>query len=316
MSTVTKAPAVLVLCPMPPALQQRIESSFRVYRAWEFDHPGVVASECCQDIQAVVTSGALGVGDELLLALPQLRLIASFGVGTDKINLSLAARRGIKVSNTPGVLDNCVADTAFALLIDLARGISAADRFVRRGAWLEQGFPLQTSLRGKVCGIAGMGNIGRGIAARASAFGMQVAYCGRRRQADVTYAYYPSVESLAQAADFLVLAVPGGEETRDLVDAKVLAALGCKGFLINISRGSVVDEGALIDALRNATIAGAGLDVFALEPKVPEALLRLETVVLTPHLASATHETRAAMADLVWKNLNGFFCSGTLLTAV
>jgi len=301
---------------MPPELQQRIENAYMVYRAWEFNAQGVTGAEYGCDIEAVVTSGALGIDDELMISLPQLRLIVSFGVGTDKINIPLATLRGIQVSNTPGVLDNCVADAAFALLMDLARGISAADRFVRRGKWRDQAFPLQTRLRGKVCGIVGLGNIGRGIAVRASAFGMHIAYCGRSRQAGVPYAYYSTVESLAKAADFLVLAVPGGEETKHLVDSKVLNALGCTGFLINVSRGSVVDQDALIAALSNETIAGAGLDVFDNEPQVPEALLLLETVVLTPHLASATHETRAAMSDLVWRNLNGFFTTRTLPTAV
>ncbi|HYN62969.1 MAG TPA: NAD(P)-dependent oxidoreductase, partial [Candidatus Limnocylindrales bacterium] len=191
-----------------------------------------------------------------------------------------------------------------------------SDRFVRRGDWLKGQFPLATSIARKRLGILGMGRIGRVIARRASGFDMEVRYHNRREVPGSDYGYEPTLESLAKWADFLVIASAGGAETRKLVSAQVLEALGPKGFLINISRGSVVDEAALLDALKHQRIAGAGLDVFEDEPKVPEAFFALDNVVLLPHIASATHETRQAMADLVAENLESFFASGKVKVAV
>jgi lactate dehydrogenase-like 2-hydroxyacid dehydrogenase len=248
--------------------------------------------------------------------LPALRVIVSRGVGFEKIELIAAKKRGIAVSNTPDVLNDCVADMAIGALLCAARGLCAADRFVRRGDWQRGRFAMSTRVSGKRLGIFGLGRIGRTVAKRASGFDMKVRYCSRRKVADVDYGYEPSLVELARWADFLVITVAGGASTRHKVSGEVLAALGEGGFLINVSRGSVVDEAALIDALINKQIAGAALDVFENEPQVPPELLALENVVLFPHIASSTHETFQAMEDLVLQNLRRFFDDGTLLTPI
>jgi len=220
------------------------------------------------------------------------------------------------VGYTPDVLNDCVADTAFGLVMDVARQFSAADRFVRRGDWLKGTYPLTTRISGKRMGIMGLGRIGRVIARRASGFDMEVRYHNRKPVDGVPYGYEASLEGLAAWADFLVIAAAGGPETRHMVSKPVLAALGPKGFLVNISRGSVVDETALVEALEAKAIAGAGLDVFEDEPRVPARLLALDNAVLLPHMASATHETRKAMADAVLENLRSFFETGAVAVAV
>jgi lactate dehydrogenase-like 2-hydroxyacid dehydrogenase len=245
-----------------------------------------------------------------------LKVIASFGVGYDTIDVKAATRRGVAVSNTPDVLNDCVADLAFGLLIDVARGLSASDRFVRRGDWLKGAYPLQTKVSGKRLGIVGLGRIGRVIARRASGFDMDIRYHNRRALNDVVFTYEPSLIELARWSDFLVVASSGGAETNHLISADVIDALGKDGFLVNISRGTVIDERALVDALVNQRIAGAALDVFEHEPKVPMELMSLDNVVLLPHVASATHETRQAMGDLVLENLRCYFRTGKLLTPV
>lgn len=314
--TTTQAPALLLIGPLQPALQKQIESTYSAYRYWEADDKQAFLKTHGDKIQGVVTSGVHGCTGDVIRALPNLKVINSFGVGYDSIDIVTARDRGVAISNTPGVLDDCVADTAFALLIDVARGISASDRFIRNGRWLKEKFPLGRKLGGKTCGIVGLGNIGKAIAKRATAFDMEVVYYGRRQQQDVPYRYEPDLKTLANQADFLVLAVPGGKETHHLIDAEVLQALGKESFLINIARGSVVDEPALVDALQRGVIAGAGLDVFADEPQIPQPLLEMDNVVLTPHLGSGTHETRQAMADLVFENINLYFTRGQLKTPV
>lgn len=314
--TTNQTPTLLLIGPLLPALQQQIESMYAVYKLWEVEDKNTFFKSHGDSIQGIVTSGIHGCKGEVIRALPNLKVIVSFGVGYDAIDIATARDRGVAVSNTPGVLDDCVADTAFALLIDVARGISAADRFVRNGRWLKEKFPLGRKLGGKTCGIVGLGNIGKAIAKRVSAFDMNVAYYGRHQQADVPYRYEPDLKALASQSDFLVLAVPGGNATHHLIGTDVLQALGKDGFLINIARGSVVDEAALVSALQQGVIAGAGLDVFAHEPEVPQPLLEMDNVVLTPHLGSGTHETRQAMADLVLENLNLYFTSGKLKTPV
>ncbi|MBW5416140.1 2-hydroxyacid dehydrogenase [Pseudomonas sp. MAG002Y] len=314
--TTNQTPTLLLIGPLLPALQQQIESMYAVYKLWEVEDKNTFFKSHGDSIQGIVTSGIHGCKGEVIRALSNLKVIVSFGVGYDAIDIATARDRGVAVSNTPGVLDDCVADTAFALLIDVARGISAADRFVRNGRWLKEKFPLGRKLGGKTCGIVGLGNIGKAIAKRVSAFDMNVAYYGRHQQADVPYRYEPDLKALASQSDFLVLAVPGGNATHHLISTDVLQALGKDGFLINIARGSVVDEAALVSALQQGVIAGAGLDVFAHEPEVPQPLLEMDNVVLTPHLGSGTHETRQAMADLVLENLNLYFTSGKLKTPV
>lgn len=264
----------------------------------------------------VVTSAAVGVDAALMDALPRLELIANFGVGYDSTDVDAAAERGITVTNTPDVLDDCVADLALGLLIDVMRGISAADRFARAGRWPDGSFPLMTRVTGKRVGILGLGRIGMGIARRLEGFRCDIGYHNRSQRPHVTYPYFESPRELAEWADVLVVATPGGADTQALVDADVLSALGPQGFVVNIARGSVVDEDALVDALQRGAIAGAGLDVYAHEPHIPQALRDLDSVVIAPHIASGTHETRRAMADVVLDNVRSWQRAKVAVTPV
>ncbi|MFM9926352.1 2-hydroxyacid dehydrogenase [Variovorax sp. H27-G14] len=286
-----------------PALEARLQESYDLHPLWNEADPKAFLAARGGEFTALVTSARFGADAALIAALPALKVISSFGVGLDTLDLDAARARGISVGYTPDVLNDCVADTAFALVMDVARRISASDRFVRRGDWRTGQFPLATQVSGKKLGILGMGRIGRVIARRASGFDMRVRYHNRRALTDVDYGYEPTLKGLAAWADFLVIASAGGAETRGLVSREILDALGPDGYLVNISRGSVVDEAALVEALQHQRIAGAGLDVFDNEPHVPEALFALDNVVLLPHLASNTHETRAAMAQRVEDNL-------------
>lgn len=308
-------PHLLQVGRVPPALLDRLAAHYRLSRLTEQPDPTAWLAAHGASVDGLVTVAPVGADAALLAALPALRVISSFGVGLDKIDLAAAQARGIPVGYTPDVLNDCVADTAFGLLIDVARGFSAADRFVRRGAWLQGVFPLGRQVSGARLGLVGMGRIGRTIAHRAQGFDMPVRYHSRRPVADVPWAHEPSLIELARWADFLVLITAGGPATRHLVNASVLDALGPEGYLINVARGSVVDEAALVQALAEGRLAGAGLDVFENEPQVPEALLTMDRVVLLPHVASATHQTRQAMADRVFDNLHAFFQGGALLSA-
>ncbi len=309
-------PTVLQLGPLLPLVEKGLASNYTVLNlAGATDAAGFL-SESGPRIDAIASSGRNGVNAALVDACPALKLIAHFGVGYDNVDVEHARKKGVVVSNTPDVLTDCVADLAIALLIDAARGISAGDRYVRAGRWLKGPMTLATKVTGKRLGVVGLGRIGRAIAARAEGFDMDIRYHNRRQSPDATYAYERSLADLARWCDFLVVATAGGEATRGLISAAVIEALGTKGFLVNIARGSVVDEPALIAALAAKRIAGAALDVFADEPRVPEALLALDNVVLTPHIASATTDTRAAMGQLVLDNLESFFRDGHALTPV
>lgn len=267
------------------------------------------------EFTGLVTSGGFGADAALIGALPSLKVISSFGVGTDALDLAEAARRGIAVGNTPDVLNDCVADLAMALVLDVARGVTAADRFLRRGDWSNGRFRLAQRVSGRRLGIVGLGRIGRTIAKRAGGFDMDIRYHSRRVVADAPWQHEPSLTALASWCDFLVVIVSGGAETRHLINAEVLDALGPQGFLINVARGSVVDEVALVKALQDGRIAGAGLDVFDREPNVPTELVAMDNVVLLPHIASGTEQTRRAMADLVRENLRAFYRDGRVLTS-
>jgi hydroxypyruvate reductase len=299
-----------------PSLEKQLALSYHVHPLWQEPDPDAFLKNHGADFPALATSARVGATAQLIDALPALKVISSFGVGYETIDIEAARRRGVQVGYTPGVLNDCVADTAFGLLIDVARGLSASDRFVRSGKWLQGSFPLATRVSGKRLGILGLGRIGQVVARRASGFDMDVRYHNRRSDPALPYVYEPTLESLAMWSDFLVVVSAGGAETRHLVSAAVLRALGPKGYLINVSRGSVVDEDALVQALKDGTIAGAGLDVYADEPHVPEAMLNMDNVVLLPHLASATHETRQAMAELVKGNLDAFFSTGKVRVGV
>ena len=321
MTPSSSRPRVLQNLRLMPALEARLASAFDMHRLTDEADPKAFLAAHGAAFTGLVTSAAVGVDAALIDALPKLRVISSFGVGLDKLDLAAAQRRGIAVGYTPDVLNDCVADLAFGLMLDAARGLSAADRYVRRGAWLGAGtpasapFPLGRKVSGARLGIVGLGRIGSTIARRASGFDMSVRYHNRRPVEGAPWPHEPSLLALAEWADYLVIIAAGGAGTRHLVDAEVLDALGPRGFLINVSRGSVIDEAALVRALVDKRIAGAGLDVFEHEPQVPQELLALDNVVLLPHIASGTVETRQAMADRVFDNLQLFLSEGRLVSA-
>jgi lactate dehydrogenase-like 2-hydroxyacid dehydrogenase len=266
-------------------------------------------------VRGMVVPGGFIVSESLLSSLPNLEIISVFGVGYDGVPITHCEQRGIRVTNTPDVLTEDVADIATALVLMTSRRLAVAEKFTRAGSWCLGAFPLAHALRGKTAGIVGLGRIGKAIAHRLTAHGLKIAYFGRQAQA-VAYDYCDSLSALAQKADFLIVACPGGNGTRHLINAEVLGALGSEGTLINIARGSVVDEEALIVALNTGVIRGAGLDVFENEPHVPAELIGSEKVVIIPHVGSATHETRQAMADLVLENIAAHFADLPLLTPV
>ncbi len=267
-------------------------------------------------IRGLATKGKLRVDGALMDRLPKLEIISNFGVGYDTVDAAAAAARGIIVTNTPDVLNEEVADLALGLLLATVRNLPQADRFVRAGKWTAGAFPLSATLRDRTVGIVGMGRIGKAIAKRIEAFGLPIVYHTRRPQADVPFTHYPDLLAMAKAVDTLVLILPGGAATRNLINAEVLAALGPRGILINVARGTVVDEPALLKALQDKTILAAGLDVFVDEPRVPEAFFGLENVVLLPHVGSATHHTRNAMGQLVVDNLVSWFAGKGPVTPV
>lgn len=294
----------------------RAAQLYDVVPLWEQPDPKAYVAKHGGEFQALITSARFGCTSDMITDLPNLRAICSFGVGFDSIAVDTAHERGVLVSNTPDVLNQCVADLAMGLLIDVARRISEADRFVRAERWSTTAFPLATRVSGKKLGIVGLGGIGREIAKRAQGFDMQISYHARGEQKDSGYRFEADLHALASWADFLVLACPGGPQTRHLVSAQVLDKLGPQGILINIARGSVVDEQALVDALVSARLGGAGLDVYSCEPAVPPALFALPNVVLAPHIGSGTEETRLQMEERVLSNLEEFFRSGQVLDRV
>lgn len=308
-------PPVLILAPLPEFLMQPLLAAHVCHDYFHAEDKAALLARVGAEIRGIVMSGGTVSPVALLEQLPKLEIMSVFGVGYDGVPVDWCRAHGIRVTNTPDVLTEDVADTASALVLMTSRRLIAANRFLQAGAWTQGPFPLAHALRGKLAGIVGLGRIGKAIAQRLEAHGMRIAYHGRTRQ-EVPWEFMDSLTALAQAADFLILACPGGAATRHLINADVLAALGTKGTLINIARGSVVDEAALIAALQNGTIRGAGLDVFENEPQVPEALMQCENAVLLPHLSSGTHETRAAMARLVVENLAANFGGAALLTPV
>jgi lactate dehydrogenase-like 2-hydroxyacid dehydrogenase len=296
--------------------QATLESEFAVHKLFEAPDRESFLKNLKDRVRGIASFGHLPVDGALMDALPKLEIIANFGVGVDQINLDDAKKRGIIVTNTPDVLNECVADTAIALALSTLRKLPQCEAYLRAGQWVAKGpYPLTTSLGGKVMGILGLGRIGEAVAQRAMACGMQIRYHNRNRK-DVAYPYDPDPVALAKNSDVLMVVTPGGAETRNLVNAAVLDALGPQGYVVNIARGSVVDEPVLLKYLQEKKIAGAGLDVFADEPRVPPAFFSLENAVLFPHVASATVETRKAMGDLQIENLRRHFGGKPVLTRV
>ena len=295
-------PDILAVSKLHPLYQQALESVYTVHERTHETDPATFAT-LAPRIVGVAANGESRVPGALLAQLPQARVVSVFGVGYDGVEVNAALAQGIPVGHTPDVLTDDVADLAIGLLLSIARHIPAADQFVRQGHWAKGPIQLGKKVSRSRVGIVGMGRIGQAIARRASAFDMQVSYTARSEKPGLGYSYCPDAVSLAAAVDFLIVITPGGAGTRHLINAEVLKALGPKAYLINVARGSVVDEQALIEALQAGTIAGAALDVYANEPQVPEVLWSMPNVVLTPHMASATQETRQAMADLAFANM-------------
>ena len=307
---------LLQVSQIPPFLVERLEKEFTLHDYVNHADPDTLLDEVGPRIRGIVAGGMKGPDANLINRLEKLEIIASFSVGFDATDVVAAQARGVVVTHTPEVLTGDVADLAMTFILMAPRRISESERFLRDGKWLKGRMDLGTTVRGKRLGILGLGRIGRAVARRAEVFGLHIAYHDIKPMGDLSYRSYPTLLNLAAASDMLLVACEGGEATRGLVDAQVLDALGPDGYLINAARGTIVDQPALVAALRDGRIAGAALDVFDGKPEVPAELLGMENVVLTPHIASSTHETRRAMGDLVYDNLRAHFDGKPVLTPV
>ncbi len=308
-------PDIIVTAPLPPFLYDPLKADYRCHDYVQApDKPAFLAA-CGGVVRGLVQGGGTVTPPALLDALPKLEIISVFGVGYDGVPVDYCRKRAITVTHTPDVLTDDVADVAVGLVLMTGRGFVRANRFVHAGEWQRRGAELTTKLGGKTAGILGLGRIGKAIAQRLSAMGMQIAYTGRKPQS-VPYKFIPDLDALAAASEFLIVACPGGAATKNIVNAEVLAALGKKGTLVNIARGSIVDEPALVKALQDGAIKAAGLDVFADEPNIPAPLLAMDNVVLLPHVGSATKETRKAMGDLCKANLDAWAAGKPVLTLI
>ena len=308
-------PEILVAIKLWPPYMEMLRATYVVHDRTHIEDPAAFAA-IAPRIRGVAASGESKVSAALIEQMTALEVISVFGVGYDGVDVAAARARGIPVSNTPDVLTDDVADLGVALMLCIARRIPHADKFVRAGQWPSGPLPLSRKVSGARLGMVGLGRIGQAMATRAEGFGMSIAYTTRNRKPDCAYPWYPSAQALASEVDFLIVITPGGAATRGLINAQVLAALGPKGYLINVARGSVVDQAALVQAVTTGGIAGAALDVFEDEPNVPAELRTCENVVLTPHMASGTWETRRAMAKLAFDNLQAHFSGKALLTPV
>ncbi|GAB2228101.1 hypothetical protein Droror1_Dr00009931 [Drosera rotundifolia] len=307
---------LLLLCPMNTYLESELSNRFILHRFWTIPNKPQFISHHGASIRAVVGNASAGADAALIEALPKLEIVASFSVGVDKIDLGKCREKGIRVTNTPDVLTDDVADLAIGLMIAVLRRIPACDRYVRGGGWRQGDFQLTTKFSGKSIGIVGLGRIGSAIAKRAESFGCSISYCSRSKKSDSPYKHYESVPALAANCQILVVACSLNEETHHIINREAIDALGPKGILINIGRGAHVDETKLVSALLDGRLGGAGLDVFENEPDVPEELFALDNVVLLSHVGSDTVETCNAMADLVIANLEAHFLGEPLLTPV
>jgi hydroxypyruvate reductase len=310
-------PLVLSFDQLPSFLTDPLNARFDFHHAVNKNDTAAL-EKLAPETRAIAARGETIVTRELMMRFPKLEIISVFGVGYDGIDVAAARERGIEVTKTPNVLTDDVADLGMALMLAVSRRVVFADQHVRTKAWLKGAFPLGRKLSNSRLGIVGLGRIGKAIARRAEAFAMSIAYTDLAPSVnpEVPYAFYPTPQALAREVDFLVVAAYGGPSTRGLINSDVLNALGPNGFLINIARGSVVNEPDLVAALQEKRIAGAALDVFVDEPNVPAELFAMDNVVLTPHIASGTLQTRTAMADLAFANLQAHFDGQPLLTPI
>lgn len=309
-------PEVLQIGPMMAHVETALAEAYTVHRYWEANDPAALLAEVGPRVRGVATDGGRGCPREVIEKLPKLEVIANYGVGYDSVDVEACRARGVRVTNTPDVLNDAVAELTIGLMVALCRRIPQADQHVRAGRWPRQGYPLTRELTGARVGILGLGRIGKEIARRAQVMKMRVAYHGRHAQPYEPFEYYPDLVAMARDVDWLVVIAPGTPETKGIVSREVLEALGPEGCLVNVARGSLVDEPALVEMLASGRLGGAALDVFADEPNVPEALYALDNVVLSPHQGSATTKTRTAMGDLVVENLAAHFAGRPLLTPV
>jgi lactate dehydrogenase-like 2-hydroxyacid dehydrogenase len=307
-------PEIVQIGPMMPHVEAALEAAYTVHRYWQAPDKAALAAEIGGRVRAAATNGT--APRAVIEALPKLEMISSFGVGYDGVDVAACRARGVRLTNTPDVLNDAVAEVTLGLMIALCRRIPQADAYVRAGKWLSGNYGLTAELTGARVGILGLGRIGKEIARRCQAFKMRVAYHGRHQQRYEPFEYYPSLVGMARDVDWLVVIAPGSAETRGIVSREVMEALGPKGCLVNVARGSLVDEAALVELLQAGKLGGAALDVFEDEPRVPEALFAMDNVVLAPHQGSATRKTRQAMGDLVMDNLAAFFAGAPLLTPV
>lgn len=308
-------PKLLQIGDITERMTARVSAEFEITKLFDQADRAAFLDSQGDSFVAVLTDGHFGVPDDVTAALSNLKVVSSYGVGYDAIDASGLAAKGVMIGHTPDVLNDEVAVTAILLWFAVSRRLVPADAWARSGNWEEGAFPLTHSVMNRTVGVVGFGRIGQTIAQRAAAFGAEVLYHARSEK-EVPYTYYGDLTEMAQASDVLIVITPGGDSTRNLINAPVLDALGPDGILINVSRGSVVDEPALVGALSNGRLGGAGLDVFADEPRIPTALKEMENVVLTPHVGSATFETREAMGDLVCENLLTWLRDGSLKTPV
>jgi lactate dehydrogenase-like 2-hydroxyacid dehydrogenase len=295
--------AIIQTGPLMPYIRERLLARFEVHDLWQAPDREAFLKPLANRIRGIAVGGHMPVGAALFDLLPGVEIASGFGVGYDHIDAAEAGRRGVIVTNTPDVLTDEVADLTIGLIVATARQLPQVDRYLRAGKWLEKPYPLTTSLRGRKVGIVGLGRIGKVVARRLEAFGLPIAYHGRSRQEDVPYRYYPRLIDMAADVDLLVSVAPGGAATKGLIDLAVLRALGPDGILINVGRGSVVNERDLVVALQEKAILSAGLDVFEDEPRVPAELIAMDHVVLLPHVGSASVHTRQAMGQLMVDNL-------------
>ena len=306
---------LLLVAFFPSFLRVDLEKEYVLHDLFNADDPEALLAEVGPRIRGIVAGGMKGPDAELINRLENLEIISSFSVGFDATDVVAAQKRGVIVTHTPDVLTDDVADLGMAFIIMAPRRIAEAERHLRAGKWKQARMDLGTNVRGKKLGIVGLGRVGSALAKRAEGFGLDIGFHDIVEK-DVPYRRYPDLLSLAEDSDILFVSCQGGESTRNLINAEVFDALGPKGFLVNVARGTIVDEDALVAALQDKRIAGAAVDVFRDEPNAPEALMATENIVMTPHIASSTHETRRAMADLVLANLRAHFAGEPVPTPV